>query len=126
MLEGFKLNLTALSMVSALVGVFLVYNAVAASVVRRRGEIGTLRALGVGNTKIVAVLLGRAVIIGLAGVALAAAISFALANAPWNTPLPTTTWLYLTIGVPLLTAAAAWLPTLDALRRDPVAVLRHD
>ena len=46
MLRGFRLNLTALSMVSILVGVFLIYNTVAASVVRRRTEIGTLRATG--------------------------------------------------------------------------------
>ena len=42
MLAGFQLNLTALSMVSLLVGAFLIYNTVAASVVRRRSEIGIL------------------------------------------------------------------------------------
>jgi putative ABC transport system permease protein len=46
MLAGFQLNLTALSMVSLLVGVFLIYNTVTASVVRRRSEIGILRTLG--------------------------------------------------------------------------------
>lgn len=92
----------------------------------RLPEIGTLRALGVANTKIVAVILGRAIAIGLGGVAIAAAVSLALANASWNTPLPNATWLYLLAGVPLLAAAAAWLPALDALRRDPVTILRHD
>ena len=43
MLEGFQLNITALSMVSILVGIFLIYNTVSASVVRGRREIGILR-----------------------------------------------------------------------------------
>ena len=51
MLSGFELNLTALSMVSLLVGVFLIYNTVTASVVRRRSEIGILRALGASRAK---------------------------------------------------------------------------
>ena len=46
MLGAFQLNLTALSLVSLLVGMFLIYNTIAASVVRRRHEIGVLRALG--------------------------------------------------------------------------------
>ena len=47
MLAAFHLNLTALSYVALLVGLFLVYNTVSISVIARREEIGTLRALGV-------------------------------------------------------------------------------
>ena len=36
MLAGFQLNLQAMSLVSLLVGMFLIYNTVEASVVRRR------------------------------------------------------------------------------------------
>lgn len=46
MLRAFRWNLLALSYVSLVVGAFLIYNTVAVSVVRRRAEIGTLRALG--------------------------------------------------------------------------------
>ena len=46
MLRAFHFNLTALSWVALLVGLFLVYNTVAVSVIARREEIGTLRALG--------------------------------------------------------------------------------
>src|ERR1700689_3700845 len=46
MLGAFQLNLTALSLISLLVGMFLIYNTVAAAMVRRRHEIGVLRALG--------------------------------------------------------------------------------
>ena len=46
MLAAFQFNLAALSYVALLVGLFLVYNTVAMSVIARREEIGMLRALG--------------------------------------------------------------------------------
>jgi putative ABC transport system permease protein len=51
MLAGFQLNLTAMSLVSLLVGMFLIYNTVSASVVRRRHEIGIMRSLGVTRNR---------------------------------------------------------------------------
>jgi putative ABC transport system permease protein len=67
MLAGFHLNLTALSLVSLLVGVFLVYNTISASVVRRRGEIGILRSIGVTPGQIRWLFLGEALLYGLIG-----------------------------------------------------------
>jgi len=46
MLRAFRWNLRALSYISLLVGAFLIYNTISVSVVRRRPEIGILRALG--------------------------------------------------------------------------------
>ncbi len=109
------------------IGSFIVVAMLGFTNVRERlPEIGTLRAIGLGNSRILALLLGRAAIIGLGGWALGAAASLALARTPWNAPLPGSTWLALLAGVPLLAITAAWLPALDALRRDPVAILRHD
>jgi putative ABC transport system permease protein len=67
MLSGFELNLTALSMVSLLVGIFLIYNTVTASVVRRRSEVGILRALGASRAKVRWLFLGEAALYGLIG-----------------------------------------------------------
>src|SRR5580692_185407 len=67
MLSGFELNLTALSMVSLLVGVFLIYNTVTASVVRRRSEVGILRALGASRAKVRWLFLGEAALYGMIG-----------------------------------------------------------
>jgi putative ABC transport system permease protein len=67
MLAGFHLNLTALSLVSLLVGVFLVYNTISASVVRRREEIGILRAVGVSSSQVRWLFLGEALLYGLIG-----------------------------------------------------------
>ena len=50
MIGAFQLNLTALSLIALLVGMFLIYNTVATAVVRRRHEIGVLRALGTERT----------------------------------------------------------------------------
>ncbi|MCA9451101.1 MAG: ABC transporter permease, partial [Nitrospira sp.] len=46
MLKAFQFNLTMLSGIALLVGVFLVYNTMAFSVAHHRREIGILRALG--------------------------------------------------------------------------------
>jgi putative ABC transport system permease protein len=67
LLSGFALNLTALSMISLLVGVFLIYNTVTASVVRRRSEVGILRALGASRAKVRWLFLGEAGLYGLIG-----------------------------------------------------------
>jgi putative ABC transport system permease protein len=64
MLSAFQLNLTALSMVSLLVGTFLIYNTISASVARRRVEIGILRALGASRWEVRAFFLGEACLFG--------------------------------------------------------------
>src|SRR5581483_883270 len=46
LLRSFQVNLAAISLIALLVGAFLIYNTVAISVVQRRAEIGTLRAVG--------------------------------------------------------------------------------
>ena len=67
MLAAFHLNLTALSWIALVVGLFLVYNTVTISVIARREEIGTLRALGATRRHILWLFLGEAAVLGLAG-----------------------------------------------------------
>lgn len=79
MTRSFYTNLTALSLLAALVGAFLVFNTMSFLVIQRRREIGVLRALGVTSgevfrrTQSEALLIGSvASVLGLvAGVALA-------------------------------------------------------
>ena len=54
MLRAFQLNLTMLSGISLLIGIFLVYNTTAFSVVQHRREIGILRSLGMARESITA------------------------------------------------------------------------
>ena len=53
MLAAFQLNLTALSSIACFVGAFLIYNALASAVVRRRAEAGILRAVGASKSQII-------------------------------------------------------------------------
>jgi putative ABC transport system permease protein len=67
MTAAFDLNLTALSLLALVVGMFLIYNTVTFSVVQRRPVIGTLRALGMTRREVYALILLEAVLLGLLG-----------------------------------------------------------
>ncbi len=141
MLAAFHLNLTALSSIALLVGLFLVYNAVSVSVLARRQEIGTLRALGVTRRQVQGLFLGEAAVFGVLGVALGiplarllADVTVSLTSSTVNTLYvaaaaapPALTWfdllLAVLVGVPL-SLLAAWLPAREAASVPPTAVLR--
>ena len=67
MLRAFQMNLTMLSGISLLVGIFLVYNTTAFSVVHHRQEIGILRSLGMERKSITMLFLLEAGVLGGAG-----------------------------------------------------------
>ena len=67
MLRSFQLNLAALSYIALLVGAYLIYNTVAISVVQRRPEIGTLRALGATRAQVFRTFLAEGALFGVGG-----------------------------------------------------------
>lgn len=67
MVAAFALNLTALSFIALFVSTFLVFNAVALSVVRQRRDIGILRALGLTRGQTSALFLAEGAVVGAAG-----------------------------------------------------------
>jgi putative ABC transport system permease protein len=67
MVRAFQLNLATLSGVGLLVGLLLVYNTIAYSVVRHRREIGVLRALGLSRPGVMTLFVGEAAAMGVAG-----------------------------------------------------------
>ena len=67
MLAAFRWNLRLLSYISLVVGAFLIYNTISVSVVRRRPQIGIVRALGASRGTVLAAFLGEAASFGLAG-----------------------------------------------------------
>jgi putative ABC transport system permease protein len=67
MLAAFRWNLRLLSYIALVVGAFLIYNTISVSVVRRRSEIGIVRALGADRREVLAAFLGEAACLGLAG-----------------------------------------------------------
>lgn len=140
MLSAFRLNLTALSLVSLMVGMFFVGNSAAAAVVRRRVSLGILRAVGTGRREIIGMVLAEAALSGLAGAVLGVIASPLLAAVMAAPVAKTVTALYLPVdargGWPtpvealvgitaglLAAAVAAWIPARQAARVDPTRVL---
>ena len=94
MLGAFRLNLQALSLLSLLVGVFLVYNTAMFAVVSRRHDAGVLRSLGAGRGEIAAAFCAEILLLGAAGGALGGALGYLLARLLTGTVGGTISTLY--------------------------------
>lgn len=140
MLGAFQLNLTAMSLVSLVVGMFLVFNSVSASVVRRQFQIAILRAVGATRREVSALFLAEAAVEALLGSALGIAIAPRLASAVSSPVAASISSLYevvsienfsltpgqillgfgVGIGAALLAAAG---PAYEAARTEPARIL---
>ena len=139
---AFRLNLTALSLLALLVGIFLVYNTMTFSVLSRRKVFGTLRALGVSGEQIFGQIVLEAALVGLIGSLLG--ILFGVLLAQFALALVSRTindFYFLTsVGKATLTsgavikaialgvgagALASIVPALEASRVPPVQVMRR-
>ncbi|HEX3683691.1 MAG TPA: ABC transporter permease [Bryobacteraceae bacterium] len=67
MLAAFRWNLRVLSYIALVVGAFLIYNTISVSVVRRRNEIGVVRAVGGTRGLIAAGFLTESLLFAIAG-----------------------------------------------------------
>jgi putative ABC transport system permease protein len=141
MLAAFQFNLGALSLVALLVGLFLIYNTVATSVISRREEIGVLRALGTSRATLLSLFLGEAGALAAIGCAVGVPLGWMLAWGAVGLTSTTVTTLYVAeaaqvpflawwhpvvafaLGVPLALAAAA-APAMEAARISPLESLR--
>lgn len=140
MIAAFRLNLTALSLVSLLVGMYFVGNAALASVVRHRVSLGILRAVGTGRREIMVLVLAEAGLTGIAGSVTGLLLSRPLAGIMAVPVARTVSALYLPVdahaGWPSLTEAvagvvaglaaalvAAWIPARQAAQLDPTRIL---
>lgn len=97
LLGAFQLNLTALSAIAIFVGMFLIYNAMSIAVVRRRREIGILRALGATRGQIEAMFLAEGAFFGAVGAALGVAAGILMARAALHAVAATVTALYVRV-----------------------------
>jgi len=80
MILAFQWNLTALSLLALVVGMFLIYQTMTFSVVQRRPLIGSLRAVGVTRGEIFVLVMSEALVIGIAGTVLGVALGFGMAQ----------------------------------------------
>jgi putative ABC transport system permease protein len=67
MIASFRYNLQFISLVAILVGIFLLYNTVFISVVKRRTEIGILRGIGADKTTIIMLFIIQGMVLGFIG-----------------------------------------------------------
>lgn len=67
LVASFRYNLQFVSLIAILVGIFLLYNTIFISVVKRRSEIGILRGLGAGKNTVVLLFIIQGTILGLIG-----------------------------------------------------------
>jgi putative ABC transport system permease protein len=106
MQAAFRSNLTALSAIALIAGMFLVYNTVSASVLTRRQEIGMLRAVGTSRSTVFALFLGEALCLAAPGCALGLVVGRLLAQGAVTLTSRTVSRMYV--------SAAAAAPSLDA------------
>jgi len=140
LLAAFRLNLTALSLISLFVGAFLVYASVQASLFRRRSEFGLLRSLGATRSQVLALILCEVSVVAVGGVLLGIPLGYGLARANLATVSATLSNLYLlqevetlslppmlfvlagVIGLGSALAGGLW-PAVDMSRRDSRTLL---
>jgi putative ABC transport system permease protein len=140
MLAAFRWNLRVLSYVSLAVGAFLIFNTISVSVVRRRFEIGILRALGVTRVGILTGFLGEAAALGLAGALVGIALgrlmalgavqmvaatveSLYVSSQPGAISLSwTEAWIAIAIGVGV-SVVSAFSPAWEASQVSPVEAM---
>jgi putative ABC transport system permease protein len=111
MLAAFRWNLRLLSYISLVVGAFLIYNTISISVVRRRPEIGIVRALGASRGLILSAFVGEAACLGLAGALIGLPLGRLMATGAVRLMAATVESLYVSSrpGAIELNAAAALL-----------------
>lgn len=140
MLAAFRWNLRVLSYIALIVGAFLIYNTIAISVLRRRAEIGLLRALGATRGQVGAAFLAESALFGALGAALGLLAGRLMAEGALRLMASTVDTLYATsspaplsfdaaivglafaVGI-LVAVASALAPAIEAARVAPVEAL---
>lgn len=117
MARAFQVNLQALALLALIVGMFLIYNSIAFSVVQRRELLGTLRALGVTRREILLAILTEALALGVAGTLLGIALGIVLSGSLLAMVTQTMNDLYFAMEVRRLDLAP------DVLLRDAALAL---
>jgi putative ABC transport system permease protein len=139
LVSSYRLNLSVLSAIALFVGMFLIYQSVTLSVVRRRREIGLLRTLGMSRAQVLGLFLAEGAVSGLVGGLAGLGLGFLMAKGALNFMSHTLTSLYtpveardLVVSAPLFlqawilavgaTLTAAVLPALEAAQTKVRAV----
>ncbi len=142
MTKAFRLNLTALSLLALLVGMFLIYNTVTFSVVQRRPVIGSLRAIGMTRLEVFCLIIIEAVTLGLVGTVLGLGLGILLGRGAVQlvsqtindlffvvsvreVDIPTATLVKGTVTGLVASVAAAAIPAYEATSIPPAGAMQR-
>lgn len=109
MTRAFYINISALSLLSLVVGMFLIYNTLTFMVVQRRQLIGSLRALGVTRREIFLLIVREATLIGLAGTLIGIGVGIVLGHTLLGMIAKTISEVFARLSPPLLTLSPLYL-----------------
>jgi len=140
MTQAFRINLTALSLLALVVGMFLIYNTMTFSVVQRRALLGTLRVIGVTRRQVYWQILVESLVLGALGTTVGLALGIGLGQGLVRLVARTINDLYFTVQVTGFTLTGASLvkgvalglgasvvsalaPALEAARTPPRVVM---
>ncbi len=104
LVAAYRLNLAVLSAIALFVGMFLIYQSVTLSVVRRRREIGLLRTLGMTPAQVLVLFLAEGLVSGLVGGLLGLILGVGLARGVLGVMTQNLTSLYMPV-----VAAEVWV-----------------
>ena len=143
MTAAFQMNLTILSGLSLIVGLYLILQALEAAVVRRRNEIGILRSLGIPPKLINRFWLIESIMLGSIGSGFGLIIGWLLAQGTVQAIARTVNALYMnttakaaqwdnneallasSMGI-LVSLLAGWVPAKDAANTPPIQAIRQE
>ena len=142
MTAAFELNLSALSLLALVVGMFLIYNTVTFSVVQRRPLFGILRSLGVTGGQLFGLILAESALLSLIGAVIGLGLGVLLGRVIIGLITQTINDFYFVVSVrgvsvPPFTLIkgllvgvaaalfAALLPAWEALRTSPNTTLKR-
>ena len=142
MTRAFRTNLTAMSLLALIVGMFLIYNTMTFTVLQRRQLIGMLRAMGVTRREVFATVLSEALLLGTIGTMAGLALGIGLGETLVQLVTRTINDLYFVVAVRRLlitpaplaegvalglsaTLLASLVPALEACGAAPGAAMRH-
>ncbi len=142
MTAAFELNLTALSLLALVVGMFLIYNTVTFSVIQRRPIFGILRCLGVTQGQLLTLIIGEAAIFSVIGSVLGVGLGIVLGRSIVGLITQTINDFYFVVSVQQITLSnftiakglivgiaaalvAAGLPAFEAMNTPPTLTLQR-
>ncbi len=137
---AFELNLTAMSLLALLVGIFLIYNAMSFSIVQRRSLFGRLRSLGVYQRELYRVIFAEAMILAIVGTLFGIVLGIWLGQGLTQIVAATVSELYYDVSAGAMrveiwslikaislgiigTVLATWIPAYQASRVPPLTTL---